>query len=225
MDEFEMFLVQAWLIWNQRNTVIHGRKLKVPCWLNKKVLHYLGEFQQTQEQLSTPVRQSSVNVWHPPPASIFKLDFNPAIFADLNSSGFGVIIRNERDEVMAAMSVKGPPVNDGEEAKILACWKALEFSIDAGFLELIIEGDNANVMRSISSPNTDHFLLEHVFKDVHCLIHGLHWMSVSYIKQDANRVAHSLTRYARNVHDEIHWMEDSPPLVVEAIYYDSIIFQ
>ena len=88
------------------------------------------------------------------------INFNAAIFADLNSSGFGAIIRNERDEVMAAMSVKGPPVNDGEEAKIPACWKALEFSIDAGFLELIIEGDNANVMRSISSPNTNHFLLD-----------------------------------------------------------------
>lgn len=155
-----MFLVQALLIWNQRNTVIHGGKLKEPCWLNKKVLDYLGEFQQTQEQLSTPVRQSSVNMWHPPPASIFKLNFNAAIFADLNSSGFGAIIRNERGEVMVAMSVKGPPVNDGEEAKILACWKALEFSIDIGFLGLIIEGDNANVMRPISSLNTNHFLLD-----------------------------------------------------------------
>ena len=28
-----------------------------------------------------------------------------------------------------------------------------------------------------------------------------------------------------NVHDEINWMEDSPPLVVEAMYYDPIIFQ
>ena len=128
--------------------------------MNKKVLDYLGEFQQTQDQLSTPVRQSSVNMWHPPPASIFKLNFNAAIFADLNSSGFGAIIRNERDEVMVAMSVKGPPVNDGEEAKIPACWKALEFSIDAGFLELIIEGDNAKVMRPISSLNTNHFLLD-----------------------------------------------------------------
>ena len=29
-DEFELFLVQAWLIWNQRNSIIHGGKLKEP---------------------------------------------------------------------------------------------------------------------------------------------------------------------------------------------------
>ena len=52
---------------------------------------------------------------------------------------------------MAAMSIKGPPVAYIEEAEVLACRKALEFSIDAGFMDLIIEGDNVNVMRSISS--------------------------------------------------------------------------
>ena len=29
-DEFELFLVKAWLIWNQRNSIIHGGKLKEP---------------------------------------------------------------------------------------------------------------------------------------------------------------------------------------------------
>ena len=27
IDEFELFLVQAWLIWNQRNALIHGKQL------------------------------------------------------------------------------------------------------------------------------------------------------------------------------------------------------
>ena len=52
---------------------------------------------------------------------------------------------------MAAMSAKGLPVTISDEAKALACRKALEFSIDAGFLELIIEGDNAHVMKNICS--------------------------------------------------------------------------
>ena len=52
---------------------------------------------------------------------------------------------------MAAMSTKGPLVANNKEAEILAYQQALEFSIDFGFTELIIEGDNANVMRSLSS--------------------------------------------------------------------------
>ena len=42
---------------------------------------------------------------------------------------------------MAMMSSKGPAVTDSEEAEILACRQALEFAIDAGFVDLVVEGD------------------------------------------------------------------------------------
>ena len=65
ITEFELFLVLAWFIWNQRNTVIHGG--------NKRSREYLEEFHQAQDQLIIPVMNTSVNVnvWHPPPASVF----------------------------------------------------------------------------------------------------------------------------------------------------------
>ena len=44
-----------------------------------------------------------------------------------------------------------PAVTDSEEVEILACRQALEFAIEAGFSDLIVEGDNSNVMRSIVS--------------------------------------------------------------------------
>ena len=50
------------------------------------------------------------------------------------------MIRNEKAEVMAAMSAKGPLVGDSEETEILACRKALEFATDASFSELVNEG-------------------------------------------------------------------------------------
>ena len=35
-------------------------------------------------------------------------------------------------------------------------------------------------------------------------------------------VAHSLARYAKNLSDEMYWLEDSPPLAVEVLYQDSL---
>ena len=40
-EELEIFLVQAWLIWNQRNTMIHGGQLREPGWLNKRAEEFL----------------------------------------------------------------------------------------------------------------------------------------------------------------------------------------
>lgn len=54
---------------------------------------------------------------------------------------------------MAILSAKGDAVEDSEEVEVLALWKALEFVIDAGFLDLIVEGDNVTVMQTISSTN------------------------------------------------------------------------
>ena len=123
----------------------------------------------------------NVNVWHPPPASVFKLNFDAAIFSDLNSSGVGAMIRNEKGEVMAAMSPKGPLVGDRKETEILACRKALEFAIDASFSELVIEGDNANVMKSISSTGVNQSRLGHIIEDIQSLAHGLRWVNVSAV--------------------------------------------
>ena len=86
--------------------------------------------------------------------------------------GFGAIIRNLYEEVMAAMSVKGPWISSSEEAKALACRKTIEFSMEAGFSELIIEGDNTTVMKAVSGSSGGHSLLGHFYEDIHCCLRG-----------------------------------------------------
>ena len=82
---------------------------------------------------------------------MYKLNFDAAIFTDISTSGVGVIIRNEKGQVMVALSSKGLAVIDSEKVEVLACRQAMEFALDDGFSNLIVEGDNSNVMRSIVS--------------------------------------------------------------------------
>ena len=44
ISEVELFLVQAWFIWNQRNTVLYGGTFKDPKWLNKRAKDYLRDY-------------------------------------------------------------------------------------------------------------------------------------------------------------------------------------
>ena len=81
---------------------------------------------------------------------MYKLNYDAVVFVDNTSSGFGAMIRNLRGEVMAAMIAKGSALQCCEEAKLLACRKAMEFAIDAGFTTLIVEGDSINATRSIT---------------------------------------------------------------------------
>ena len=135
------------------------------------------------------------------------------------------MIRNEKGEVMAAMTACGPTVQTSEEAELLACRRALEFAVDAGFHRLIIEGDNSNVSHAISSSTVNNSLFGNVVDDICHLIGGLHWVAICCVRRSGNRVAHVLAQHARfTIDEDLYWMEDSPPPAIDALYHDLLSF-
>ena len=139
---------------------------------------------------------------------LYKLNFDAAMFEGISASGFGAIVCNDKGEVMAASSARGPPVVDSEEADVLACRCAVEFAMDAGFRELIIEGDNATVMKTIMSSKVNYSTLGHIYEDIGCTALTLQTFSFSCVKRSANSAAHALAKYARQVDDEVVWLEE-----------------
>ena len=121
-DKMELFWVQCWLIWNQRNCVLYGVQLKHSTSLNKRTEEFLEEFKQAQVSLDSSLREQTMgDAWQPPPSMEYKLNFDAAIFSGLEKSGIGAIIRNDKDEVMVGMFAIGLKVDTSEEAELLAC--------------------------------------------------------------------------------------------------------
>ena len=166
VEELELFIVQAWFIWNQRNSITHGGVLQAPKLLNKRAEDLLAKFHQAQVQLGTASTAENANNWQPPPVSKFKLNFDAAVFTELECSGMGVIICNEKGEVMGAKSAKGPRVTDSLEAEALACRTALEFAVDIGLSDIVIEGDCVQVINAIKADKGNLSRLGHVIEDI-----------------------------------------------------------
>ena len=123
---------------------------------------------------------------------------------------------------MATLLSEGLAITDSEEAKVLACQQAMDFALDAGFLDIIVEGDNSNVMSSIVSAQSDWSRLGNLYDDICCLGGQMRHVEFRGISHTANGVAHSLARFARHLSEDIVWLEDSPPPTLEALYLDSI---
>ena len=104
----------------------------------------------------------------------------------------------------------------------MACHQALEFAIDAGFADLVVEGDNSNVMWFISQSQSDWSRLGNLYDDVCCLVERLRFVEFHCIRRTANGVAHSLARFARHISEDCIWLEESPPPAQEALYVDSV---
>lgn len=122
---------------------------------------------------------------------------------------------------MASFSARGPSIVDTEEAELLSCRKALEFAVDTGFMDIVVEGDNYVVMKAILSSRIEFSRLGHLYEDVKCMATGITTLTVSCVHRSTNSVTHSLARFAKTIDDEIVWMEDSPLVALESLYFDN----
>ena len=147
--------------------MIHGGQLRELSWLNKRAEEFLDEYRKAQVVLAPSNGIFGSCVWRAPPTEEFKLNFDVVVFSNQHCSGFGAIIRNSLGEVMASMSVKGPYMNSSEEAEVMACQRAMEFSREVGgFYWLIIEGDCLNVMKALFVSKKNSSLLGHIYEDI-----------------------------------------------------------
>ena len=120
------------------------------------------------------------------------------------------------------MSAKGPYLHSSEEAEVMASRKATEFSKETGFSRLIIEGDSLNVIRALSDFAENRSLLGHIYDDIKCNLRGMQVLSFSWVKRCGNMVAHSFAKHARNLLDDMYWIEDTPLPAADAFYHDSL---
>ena len=88
---------------------------------------------------------------------------------------------------------------------------------------MVLEGDNVNVMQAISSQEANISLLGTVVEDIKHLIRGLQWVSISHTRRSDNKVAHVLAQHARTSIEDLYWIEDSPPPVIEQLYHDACL--
>ena len=193
--------------------LLHGGKVQDPSRITTRATDLIEEFKSSRDQLTIHASREAVQSWCPP--TLFKLNFDAAVFMDTELSGFGAVIRNNMGEVMAALSAKGPPVANSEEAEILACQKALEFAVEAGFQD-VVEGDNVTIMNGLTIVKPGNSLLGNIYEDARRLAMRFRSVSASCVRRSANGVAHSLARFARQLSEDYVWLEEQPIPAIEA---------
>ena len=65
------------------------------------------------------------------------------------------------------------------------------------------------------------YLLGNVVGDIQHLICNLLWIRIDCVRRGGNWVAHVLAQFARNISEDMYWMEDFPPIAREALYQDA----
>ncbi|XP_040987644.1 uncharacterized protein LOC121235360 [Juglans microcarpa x Juglans regia] len=128
--------------------------------------------------------------------------------ASLNEQnmGIGIVIRDEKGEVMASACYKKQPVKDPTLAESLALWQTVELCNDLGLNKVILEaGDAQAVVNDVNrGEDQDLSLCGHIIEDIKlAVLRGRHNWKVQYINRKGNEGAYSLAKAAVQFEHEV----------------------
>ena len=163
---------------------------------------------------------SGGNRWQAPQAGFVKVNFDGAVFGELNKSGVGVVIRDNNGAVLASCSEKLTQAYKAEETETLAAQKALMFAHELGFQRVTLEGDALGLIQALKSQEQNLSPLGLLVEDVKLYSNHFQRVLYSHVKRNGNSVAHNLTKHAIRILDFQVWMEDVLSHIVSFLYSD-----
>ena len=95
------------------------------------------------EQVGAPKlpSPSRIAIWTPPSDGWYKVNVDEVVFNELGSCGIGIVIRNNRGEIMGAMSKRMDILLGALEVEAKAFEKGLLLASDLGLKHIVLEGD------------------------------------------------------------------------------------
>ena len=149
-----------------------------------------------------------------------KTNFDGAMFVESDQARIGVVVRNHRGYVMAALAEKIPKPASIEVLEVLAARRAVQFTLELGFAHAIFEGDAEIVTKTLAEGNSSLHSIGHIVKDIESISGLLQTKSFSHVRRQGNTVAHALAQRARLSFPVLIWMEDVPPDIFRFVSAD-----
>ena len=213
------FAVTAWSLWNNRNTVIHGGRCKGQEGLIKSVAAYVEET-KGEKVIQRRAHMSVAQLWTPLKQGWYKVNTDGPVFRETGSCGIGVVVRNEKGQIMGTMCRRLELPLGALEVEAKAVEEGVQFARDLSLGQIVIECDSQVVVSSLCKQG---LMQSSVQKVIECTRLGLccfaAWevAEVAHTRRGCNTAAHIMARHAKFVNECDIWMEDIPPMIVDQV--------
>ena len=92
-----------------------------------------------------------IQQWRPPDPNIYKINFDAAVFQASNLASVGVIVRDNRGDPIGVLTMPIPIRQSVVELEALACQRAVQFALEIGLTQVVVEGDSVTVIEVLKN--------------------------------------------------------------------------
>ena len=177
------------------------------------------------EQLGAPKQLAPPRTerWIPLSEGWYKVNVNGTVFKESGSCGIGIVIRNERGEIMGAMSKRMDLPLGALEVEAKAFEEGMLLARDLGMKHIVLEGDVQGVTDALmgcSSPPTS---IQMIIEGIQRQKSNIQVWKARYVRRTSNMAAHLMARNAKFVNDSVIWVEDIPPIIEYQVTKDVFV--
>ena len=204
MDLFESVLLQhssydiawfatiTWCLWQRRNRLREHQPMWPLLEVGRWAHHLVDEFLEAQKMDMKPVVNHSPVRWTPPSETLYKANFDAAVFEHLGLAGLGVVFRDYGGNIIAALSQKIKLPQTIELVEALAAKRAVTLAAELSIHKVMVERDCMRVVQALKDHGKCLTMFGHVIEETRRLGSRLEMCSFHDVKREGNRLAHSL---------------------------------
>ncbi|XP_040994328.1 uncharacterized protein LOC121240868 [Juglans microcarpa x Juglans regia] len=154
----QVFVVVASKIWWRRNNLVFKGVFahpKVIAQDARSILDMLNEEASNQGCSSNKIC-TSADVWQAPPSNWLKMNWDSAVDNARGIIGVGVAVRDSTGKIIATMRTKKHLFPDPLLAEAFGALKIVQFGLELGLTQVIIEGDSLQVINNLRGDKEDY---------------------------------------------------------------------
>ena len=153
LKDLEILVVVAWAIWHSRNLRVFESISQGAEQTWNLAISMITDFKEAEKFCSLGLAACEVS-WRKPPNGVFKINSDGAAADDGRRSSIGVIIRDCRGQVVAALCRVLPGCFTVDETEALAIEAGILLAKELDLNQIIIESDSLSIVQRILSKDS-----------------------------------------------------------------------
>lgn len=133
-------------------------------------------------------------------------------------TGLGIIARDSSGFCLGARSVTKTVQVSPKIAEVMVALLAVQFSKEVGFMDVMFEGDVAQVVKEIQIEHSSFSRIGHLLECIQSKMRSFKMVNFSYIPRVCNKAADTLAKEASHNCLDLCWLEETPRCVSDIVF-------